>query len=155
MNSTKNFIPVKILAGKIMLYFHYLHRIDPFKLSGHFIYFDKDPSTDRLVFHSDEKSDIHKNLKIISSDNDVDILNAIEYLLDKGLLEARRDLKPLGTMAGFGIIKLTASGVDLVEGIEKSERQKQEFSTVFNLTIQNNITIDNLLKAELSALKLF
>jgi len=80
----------------------------------------------------------------------VDIFNALIYLSDSYFVTYSESK----TTAGSHIhgMKVTAKGIDLIEGIERGREEKKEFNVTFNFNIQNNITVESLLKAELGSL---
>ena len=49
-------------------------------------------------------------------------------------------------------LRLTAYGVDIIEGIEKSDKEKEAFKINFNIKLAENINIESLIKAELGSL---
>jgi len=59
---------------------------------------------------------------------------------------------PDNTGSNLFNLKVTASGVDIIEGIERGAEEKRVFNMTFNFNITNDVTVESLLKAEFGSL---
>jgi hypothetical protein len=48
--------------------------------------------------------------------------------------------------------RVTASGVDIIEGVERDVTAKQNFTINFNIKVADNITVESLIKNELGSI---
>lgn len=80
----------------------------------------------------------------------VDIYNSLVYLKGHRLIDYNK-MGDTGSenFAGF---KVTSNGVDIIEGIERTEEQKRQFNIIFNLKLADNISIDSLIKNEIGSI---
>lgn len=75
---------------------------------------------------------------------------AVQYLEDKNLIV----YKTVGVLSGDLImhhISITSPGVDMIEGVGGAGNSRDVYEQTFNVTLNNNITVESLLKAELKA----
>ncbi|XOB41827.1 MAG: hypothetical protein ACKKMS_00285 [Candidatus Nealsonbacteria bacterium] len=143
--------PIKRIAGKILLYLYYIQRDDyaylndfllSFQMRG-FLKGEKSPAMDN------REHKICKSLIEISrSDND--IYNALIYLHEKGFISMSRSQDNVSEQ--FLNIRVSSEGIDMIEGIERGEKERQEFHITFNIKLADNINIESLIKAELGSL---
>ena len=144
--------PIKTIAGKILLYFYLLQRknITDLNLAMLNFSFKRSPNNqvDGMEMPGREKT-ILKDEKF-EGYSDVDIFNALMYLSDSYLI----DYKESKSTAGSHLhqLKITASGINIIEGIERGEEEKREFNVTFNFNVQNNVTLESLLKAEFGSI---
>ncbi len=143
---------IKTIAGRILLYFYSVQRSDYAKLNDSIIEFqirgfsgksDKSPQLKKKG--SEVVSDL---LKI--SENDNDIYNALVYLHDKNLIKMTKS--PDNISDNLINISVSSTGIDMVEGIERGERERKNFYITFNIKLADNVNIENLIKAELGSL---
>ena len=90
------------------------------------------------------------NIEELKKYSDGDLYNALKYLHDCGLLTFSESKSNVDD--SYHNFELTASGVDLIEGIERGEVERNQFNVTFNFNINNNITVESLLKMELGSL---
>lgn len=146
------FKPIKTIAGEILLYFYFLQRKNITDLNMEiFSFLFKRTSENTLdgVVIPDRDKTFFNNEKF-SEYTDVDIFNALTYLSDSYFITYSESK----TTAGSHIhnMKVTARGIDLIEGIERGQEEKKEFNITFNFNVKNNITVESLLKAELGSI---
>ncbi len=142
---------IKQISGDILLYFYYLQRDDysylhDFTLSfqmRHFSNGEKSPVMGK------KDNDICKNLLKIS-EKDNDIYNALMYLYEKSFIELSNSKSNVNDH--FHNFKVSAYGIDIVEGIERGEEEKKNFNVNFNIKVKNNFNVESLLKAELGSI---
>lgn len=76
--------------------------------------------------------------------------NAIEYCEEKYFLmiarETDTDSRGINNME---ILGLTSEGIDIIEATEWNEEGKKQFAETFNITINNEFNVENLLKGEM------
>ncbi len=143
--------PIKKIAGKILLYFYSIQRDDysylhDFILSfqmRHFSNGEKSP----VINNKEHK--ISKDLIKISG-NDNNIYNALIYLYEKGFINMSRSSDNVSDH--FLNISVSQGGIDIVEGIERGEKEKREFHVTFNIKLADDINIESLIKTELGSL---
>ena len=151
MNNT-HLKPIKTIAGEILLYFYLLQRknITDLNLAMLHFSFKRNPNNqvDGMEMPGRDKT-ILKDEKF-EGYSDVDIFNALMYLSDSYLI----DYKESKSTAGSHLhqLKITASGINIIEGIERGEEEKREFNVTFNFNVQNNVTLESLLKAEFGSI---
>lgn len=141
--------PIKTIAGEILLYFYYIQRESFSKLHNAIIRFDfglfdnKDTN-----FDNREKTIFGLNKFNTYSDND--IYNAINYLSDSFLISFKESKDNMGS--NLFSFRLTSEGINLIEGIERGSDEKKNFNITFNFNINNEVTVESLLKAEFGSL---
>lgn len=146
------FKPIKTIAGEILLYFYFLQRKNITDLSAEVLsfFFKRTPENtlDGIVIPDRDKTFF--NNEKFSEYTDVDIFNALIYLNDSYFITYSESK----TTAGSHIhnMKVTSKGIDLIEGIERGKEEQNEFNVTFNFNVQNNITVESLLKVELGSL---
>jgi len=141
--------PIKTIAGQILLYFYYLHRTNPSLLSEWMMSFNKD--TEKIAIENRTNTEVIDRVKKIES-NDIDIINALEYLGEKGFIVSGDPTFDMSGNGSFYNIKLTSQGIDIIENIERSASERKNFEINFNMTVNNNVNVESLLKAELGSL---
>lgn len=119
---------IKEVAGRTILYFYQLQRAAPASMQHRQLGFI-DKADGKVSLTSDKKWFSKDLLDIGGSSSDV--YNAFRFLVDKGFVQAQERAK-----AGARIyveIRLTALGIDVVEGVESSRDGRQQFSAMFNM----------------------
>lgn len=138
------------MAGKILLYFYGIQRISAHKLQDTIFEFEieNENSYTPPVLLTDDEKIIEGLLEI--NDSTLDLLAALHYLYDKFFI----NLKHVETSGSeiFHNIKVTAAGIDIIEGVERGEVEKNEFNVTFNIKVENNVSVDSLLKANLGSI---
>lgn len=153
MNVSNKLVSIKKISGEVLLYFYWIQRQDISKLC------DTSMSFQLRHFPIDKKNtgpelerrhETILNISELKLYSDGDLYNALNYLYDCGLINFNKS----STNVGDHIlnIQLTASGVDIIEGIECGNTEQEYFNITFNFNVQNNITVESLLKAELGSL---
>ncbi|MEO7905103.1 MAG: hypothetical protein ABIR91_04900, partial [Candidatus Saccharimonadales bacterium] len=123
-------VTIKETAGKIILYFYQLQRVDPIGMGSRQLAFigKKDGG---LALTSDKKWLTGNLLDIGASSTDV--YNAFTYLTDKDFIRSKERVS--ATARVYVEIQLTSSGIDIIEGIERGHAGKQDFYTAFNMQV--------------------
>lgn len=129
-------------AGKILLALYVLQLENVVKLGKA-----------RLQFTSPQKSKLEGDtwlkdiLRQINADDSM-IHNALNYLLDEGLIHnfSTRDVGPYSILL-YGI-RVSSKGIRIVENIEKGDEQRKVVKSLFSFNFSNNVTVDSLVKAE-------
>jgi len=139
---------IKTIAGEILLYLYWIQRKDYNRINDIILEFNLYRPVDGEILVRRNESIFSINKFIECSDND--LYNAIIYLRDSQLIEYNESKDNCGVnMASF---EVTSNGVDLIEGIERGEKEKRDFNIIFNFNITNDITVESLLKMELGSL---
>ena len=79
-----------------------------------------------------------------------DVFNAYVYLIDKGYINTEG--RAASGKRIFVGIRVTGSGIDIVEGIERGKEGQHDFTTVFNITVTGHTKVESLIKENLSNL---
>jgi len=138
--------PIKKIAGELLLYFYTLQRKQGIPIAEHVRF--KNHWGGPISVTGD--GSFEKTILKIGNGSDIDVFNAINYLLEKNFI----DCKASTDTGGYSYIwlKVSAFGIDIIEGIERSKEAKNEFSVNFNIKLADNINIDSLIKNELGSL---
>jgi hypothetical protein len=134
---------IKTISGEVLLYFYAKQRKAGFE-SMEILHFS-DWDNIKIMGHGQIAEDLPKIDK-----NAANTYNALAYLHDKGYL-AFNDSRSTGgdSLHNF---RVTAAGMDIVEGIERDAQAKDNFTINFNIKLADNVTIESLLKAELGSI---
>lgn len=137
---------LKQIAGDLLLYFYKLQRQDKLEVS-HVIVFDNYPGEN---INLNDKSEFGKTILNLADNSSIDTYNGLKYLEEKSFINFKED----GSNAGILLhgLRITAYGLDIIEGIERGEKEKNEFHVVFNIKLAENVNIESLIKAELGSL---
>jgi hypothetical protein len=130
-------VTIKETAGKILLYFYQLQRTVPLTMKYRQLGFI-DRKSGGLYLTSDKKW-LTNNLLDINPVS-TDVLNAFTFLIDKGFIQTRE--RATAEAKIYVGIQLTSTGIDVIEGIEGGPEGKQEFSSTFNIQIENGANIE-------------
>ncbi|MEZ4104079.1 MAG: hypothetical protein R3B60_02200 [Candidatus Paceibacterota bacterium] len=145
--------PIKKIAGEMLLYFYWLQRSDSTKLHDAMLSFQlRHFPTDRKQTGPllERRDTSILNVDELSSYTDVDLYNALGYLSDCYLITLGQSKDNFGVH--FLNIKLTASGFDIIEGVERGDEERTQFNVTFNFNLKNEITVESLLRAEFGSL---
>lgn len=144
--------PIKTIAGKILLYFYSIQRIDYAKLHDLMLAFQmrhfSNPNEHSPKMERGNNEVIENLLKI--SNNDNDIYNALKYLQGGGFIEMSDSKDNVGDH--FLNFNVTNYGIDIIEGIERGDEEKRVFNINFNIKVADTVNIESLLKAEVGSL---
>jgi len=140
-------VTIKETAGKILLYFYQLQRTVPLTMKYRQLGF-VDRKTGGMYLTSDKKW-LTNNLLDINPVS-TDVLNAFTFLIDKGFIQSLE--RTTGEATIYVGIQLSATGIDVVEGIEGGAEGKQTFTSTFNIQVDSSATIESVIKDNLSAL---
>lgn len=138
---------IKRIAGDILLIFYWEQR----KIGsahGEIIRFDI--SADGKVTSFNCNSQLQAPLAGVADGSSVDAYNAVQYLFEKNLIEGNRSDDTGGT--SIFNLRVSAQGIDVIEGIERGEEEKRIFNTTFNIKLSDNINVESLIKAEVGNL---
>ena len=96
---------------------------------------------------------ILEELKVLAG-SDVNILNALNYLKEKGFIYF--DNFPDNISLNFINFRIASPGIDIVEAVERGEDEQDRFTVNFNIKIENknNLNVESLIKTELGGLNL-
>jgi hypothetical protein len=140
-------VTIKETAGKILLYFYQLQRTVPLTMKYRQLGF-VDRKSGGMYLTSDKKW-LTNNLLDINPVS-TDVLNAFTFLIDKGFIQSLE--RATGEATIYVGIQLSATGIDVVEGIEGGSEGKQTFTSTFNIQVDSSATIESVIKDNLSAL---
>ena len=138
---------IKETAGKILLYFYQLQRTVPLTMKYRQLGF-VDRKSGGMYLTSDKKW-LTNNLLDINPVS-TDVLNAFTFLIDKGFIQSLE--RATGEATIYVGIQLSATGIDVVEGIEGGSEGKQTFTSTFNIQVDSSANIESVIKDNLSAL---
>tara|TARA_B100001989_G_C24539661_1_gene466739 strand:+ start:1648 stop:2109 length:462 start_codon:yes stop_codon:yes gene_type:complete len=144
---------VKTISGEILLYFYLLQRQDVGQLKDarvSFGFWQSRQDNNVSGVQLDRRSESIFGVDDFKEYTDNDLYNAIVYLSDSGLIDFKDS--PDNTGSNLFNFKVSAYGIDIVEGIERGEEEKKVFNMTFNFNINNDVTVESLLKAEFGAL---
>jgi hypothetical protein len=140
-------VTIKETAGKILLYFYQLQRTVPASMTYRQLGFiDK---TNGGVSLTTDKKWLTKDLLDINP-QPTDVFNAYIYLIDKGYISTEER-----TASGKKIfvgVRVTGTGIDIVEGIERGKDGQHDFTTIFNISVTGHTKVESLIKENLSNL---
>jgi hypothetical protein len=141
-------VTIKETAGKILLYFYQLQRTVPLTMKSRQLGFVERKNANLYV--TSDKKWLTNNLLAINPVSN-DIYNAYVFLIDKGFIQSSE--RASGDAKIFVGIQLSASGIDIVEGIEGGTDGQRDFTNTFNITLSNNARIEDVIKDNLSILE--
>lgn len=134
---------VKSIAGEALLYFYIKQRKEGFGSMEILQFSDWDNIT--IAGQGRIAEEISK-----LDDSPANIYNALTYLNEKGYLSFKLSRSTGGdSVHNF---RVTASGVDIIEGVERDEAAKHNFTLNFNIKLADNVTIESLIKNELGSI---
>ncbi len=132
---------IKQTAGKILLSLYVVQLDNPTKLEQTSVVFMATPNS-KLDTSEWLKSILHS-----INDNDVILYNAFNYLLEKHLIAKKNNRELMGGLVLLGL-HLTATGIDVIEGVEQGEEPQKIVKSLFNFNFTSKVTVDSLVKAE-------
>jgi len=138
---------IKETSGKILLYLYQLQRTVPLSMQYRQLGFIT-RKTGGIGMTSDKKWLTNNLLDINSSSTD--IFNAFIFLIGKGFIETRE--RSTGEAKIYVGIQLTSKGIDMVEGIERGDDGKYEFTVNFNIQVASDMDVEALIHDNLSML---
>lgn len=134
---------IKTIAGEVLLYFYAVQRKNGFGSMEVLSFSDWDN------IHIAGQGQIADD--IIKIDNNAaNIYNSLLYLEGKHFLSFNSSRSTGGD--SFMDFRVTDTGIDIVEGVERDEPAKQNFTVNFNIKLADNVTIESLLKTELGSI---
>lgn len=136
---------IKKIAGDLLIYFYVRQRKRGFSDMS-IIEFG---SADELGVVADSSS-LSKEIVKITNNSATDAYNALRYLEEKGFVAFKEDKTNISDL--FHNIRVTALGVDIIEGVERGEEERNDFHVTFNIKLAENINIESLIKNELGSL---
>lgn len=148
----KELEPIKTVAGRLLLFLYLVQRKRPHLLQNtvfEFITRTTDGIDQNTNNFQIENKDIKKGINSVSK-NSLDLYNAFKYLIEKHFITATWSVS--NTTDLFAVVMVVADGVDVIEGVEKSTKQRKEFNVIFNLNIENNLNVESLLKTQLGSI---
>ncbi len=151
--NNKRIVPIKTIAGEILLYFYLLQRKNVTDLSYAMLNFrlKLTPETKIEGIEMQQRNESILKEEKFNTYSDVDLFNALTYLNELGLI-SYEDVKDISGGSHLRDFKITAQGIDLIEGIERGQLEKRDFNITFNFNIKNDVTVESLLKAEFGSI---
>lgn len=126
---------IKKISGKILLQLYVLQR-EQGSIKNEILRFDKNyDNKDELT-----RSSLGKQLYEIANSSVPDVYNSLLYLYEKGFISFT-DSKDTGG-EHFLNIRVIAGGIDIIEGVERGEKAREQFNLNFNFTIDSLIKAD-------------
>lgn len=138
---------IKETAGKILLYFYRLQRTVPLTMKYRQLGFIERKGGN--LYLSSDKKWLTNNLQDINPSAN-DVFNAFNFLIDKGFIHSRERVTAEAKI--YVGIQLSATGIDVIEGIEGGTDGKQEFTNTFNIPVDSSSTIEGVTEQNLSSL---
>jgi hypothetical protein len=136
---------LKKISGDVLLFLYFLQRRYGYCDDG-ILSFDRKMQIEEQLKNSKLGSKI-----IELTENSIpDAFGAIKYLEEKGFISFNESIDNM--TYHFINIRVTAYGIDIIEGIERGEEEKKEFHINFNIKLAENINIDSLIKGEINSL---
>ncbi len=145
--------PLKKIAGELLLYFYGIYRQNPSKLADTSFSFQLrhfPPERKGTGPMLERRKSSILNIDKFQEYDDVDLYGSFKYLDDRNLLAFSSSSDTAGEY--FLNTRVTAYGIDLIEGIERSDTERNQFNLVFNFNVTNNVTVESLLKAEFGSI---
>lgn len=136
--------PIKTIAGELLLLMYTLYRNEA-KLERVTIEF-----YDQKADFSAKGIDNLKEDIIQIAESPLNAYNGLKYLEESGFIHF--DLNISNVWYLLYNLEVTASGIDIIEGIERGEQERDYFYLTFNIQVNNNVNIDSLIKAEIGSL---
>ncbi|MCD6410390.1 hypothetical protein J7K92_00375 [bacterium] len=136
--------PIKKIAGDILLLLYALQRKRG-SLDAEIISFDRDMNSKAEL----EKSELGKKLLKVAAESITDVYNAMRYL-EEGCFISFKESNDNMTYYFFNL-RVTKSGIDIVEGIERGEKERKEFHITFNIKLADNVNLESLIKNEVGS----
>ncbi len=142
---------IKKISGEILLYLYLIQRQDAGKLKNIMLTFGTRALPDRKsTLQLDSRSESVFKINDFDFYSDNDIYNALVYLYDSSLIEYKESRYNTGLhLINF---KVTSSGINIVESIERGSGERQNFNMTFNFNIKNNVTVESLLKTKFESI---
>ncbi|MCK4635645.1 MAG: hypothetical protein KAT32_02180 [Candidatus Moranbacteria bacterium] len=139
---------IKKISGDLLLYFYERKRRRGIE-NDISLNFDLEFINDKDELKFEPLKDEEKDLLIISDNNFYNLYNSLQYLEEKGFISYNFFSKDGREI--FYNIHVIAHGVDIIEGIERDDKEaKDNFTFNFNIKLADNINIESLIKSELS-----
>jgi hypothetical protein len=146
-------IPIKKISGDLLLLLYTLQRkvqifdftILQFEFSGTQLLGDG-----HSIRLEDNSGLAHSLLEVTNGCHE-DAYNALQYLHEKGFITFREE--PVGSGTNLiNELRVSAGGIDIIEGIERGEKEKKAFTITFNIKVDNTFNVESLIKAELDSI---
>lgn len=142
---------IKHISGDILLYFYWVQRqnyssLHDFAVSFQMRHFSNNETSPVM---QNTNHEISKNLLSLA-ESDGNVYNALSYLNEKNFIFFNESNDNVSD--NFINFRVTAFGIDTVEGIERGLEEKKEFNINFNIQVQNDFNVESLLKAELGSI---
>lgn len=101
-----------------------------------------------------ENKDLIDDMLRIASGNSLRVLQSINYLLESGYLTVGSvSAAPTGDFAIFHGLRMSAKGIDFVEGVANGDKEKmKQVGLVVNGDMNFSLELDSIVKAEASDL---
>lgn len=96
------------------------------------------------------QSDFAQKLVSLCRGSAADLYNALMYLSQKGFINLMANRSSAGdSLHDFSV---TSGGIDIIEGIERGQAERNNFYITFNIKLADNINIESLLKNEIGSI---
>lgn len=142
---------IKKIAGDLLLFFYASQR-DSTSIGKIMLSFGIETNEKKEL----EKSEIGKKILEISKESLIDTYNAIQYLKEKKFIDIKEgqftDYDNGNVTYNFYDLRVSAYGIDIIEGIERGAQEKKDFQINFNIKLTDNLNIESLIKTEIGSL---
>jgi len=138
---------VKKISGDLLLYFYAVQRKRGIA-NGDIIRFSHFGDGEITELNCDES--LKKAVMKISNASLSDAFNAFSYLKEKGFIDSK--WSPDSGGDNIFNLRVSAYGIDIVEGIERGPEERNQFNLTFNFKLADNIKVESLIKNELQSL---
>ena len=137
--------PVKEIAGELLLYFYTQQRKNGFGSMMEIIRFNG--WDDITVSDTDG---LAKDLLALCKGSAADLYGGLKYLEQNYFVDLKISRDSGGdSMHNFAV---TSRGIDIIEGIERGQDERNNFYVTFNIKLADDINIESLIKNELGSM---
>lgn len=136
---------IKKISGDILLILYVLQRKRR-TIEGESISFNRNMNDKDDL----EYTEIGRILLSATNSRIADIYNVFNYLFEKRFINF--DIIHDSENYTYTNIRVTANGTDIIEGIERGEKEKQEIHINFNIKLADSVNLESLIKNEVGSL---
>jgi|GEM_PF-1118974 len=136
---------IKRIAGDTLLFLYVMQRKGT-AIENDVLSFDRGLKNKEQI----ERLKIGRTLLQIANQSLSDVYNSLRYLAEKKFISFKEGNDNM--TYNFFNLRVMADGVDIIEGIERGNQEKNEFHIVFNIKIADNLSVDSLIKTEIGSL---
>lgn len=138
---------IKKISGDILLFLYSLQRKEgiPQHEIIRFSHFGEGKVSE---FECSEK--LKGVLMKLADDSIQDLYGAMIYLKEKHFIDCKWEIDSGGD--NIFLLRVSAFGIDIIEGIERGKEEKNQFNVNFNIKLADNINLESLIKTEIGSL---